>query len=122
MRDGSLGLSHFKLLKRLGCGDIGSVYLAELRGSHSHFAMKVRDLLRLLCLVEVRTALFLYFSSEFWVFQVSHVHLLSSPLLCNENLLKGFFHSVFLGDGQGLTCKPQEASSCTNRERDIAIS
>ncbi len=42
MRDGSLGLSHFKLLKRLGCGDIGSVYLAELRGSHSHFAMKVR--------------------------------------------------------------------------------
>jgi len=34
-------LSHFKLLKRLGCGDIGSVYLAELRGSRSHFAMKV---------------------------------------------------------------------------------
>ncbi|CAM6018170.1 unnamed protein product [Sphagnum balticum] len=33
VRDGSLGLSHFKLLKRLGCGDIGSVYLAELRGS-----------------------------------------------------------------------------------------
>jgi protein-serine/threonine kinase len=44
VRDGSLGLSHFKLLKRLGCGDIGSVYLAELRGSHSHFAMKVRSL------------------------------------------------------------------------------
>ncbi len=44
VRDGSLGLSHFKLLKRLGCGDIGSVYLAELRGSHSHFAMKVRYL------------------------------------------------------------------------------
>ncbi len=42
--DGSLGLSHFKLLKRLGCVDIGSVYLAELRGSHSHFAMKVRYL------------------------------------------------------------------------------
>ena len=41
IRDGALGLSHFKLLKRLGCGDIGSVYLAELRGSHSHFAMKV---------------------------------------------------------------------------------
>lgn len=41
VRDGALGLSHFKLLKRLGCGDIGSVYLAELRGSHSHFAMKV---------------------------------------------------------------------------------
>ncbi|KAG0611873.1 hypothetical protein M758_7G172200 [Ceratodon purpureus] len=43
VRDGALGLSHFKLLKRLGCGDIGSVYLAELRGSHSHFAMKVMD-------------------------------------------------------------------------------
>ena len=41
IRDGALGLSHFKLLRRLGCGDIGSVYLAELRGSHSHFAMKV---------------------------------------------------------------------------------
>ncbi|XP_024397418.1 serine/threonine-protein kinase D6PKL1 [Physcomitrium patens] len=43
IRDGALGLSHFKLLKRLGCGDIGSVYLAELRGGHSHFAMKVMD-------------------------------------------------------------------------------
>ncbi|KAJ7541752.1 hypothetical protein O6H91_10G074700 [Diphasiastrum complanatum] len=43
MRDGALGLSHFRLLKRLGCGDIGSVYLAELRGSSSCFAMKVMD-------------------------------------------------------------------------------
>eukprot|EP00246_Nothoceros_aenigmaticus_P017789 TRINITY_DN8934_c0_g1_i1.p1 TRINITY_DN8934_c0_g1~~TRINITY_DN8934_c0_g1_i1.p1 ORF type:complete len:517 (+),score=67.28 TRINITY_DN8934_c0_g1_i1:90-1553(+) len=43
MRDGNLGLSHFRLLKRLGCGDIGSVYLAELRGSNSFFAMKVMD-------------------------------------------------------------------------------
>jgi hypothetical protein len=102
VRDGSLGLSHFKLLKRLGCGDIGSVYLAELRGSHSHFAMKVRDLLLLLCLVEVRTALFLYFLLSFGFFK-SHM-CIPSPLLCNENLLKAFFHWVFLGDGQGLTC------------------
>lgn len=43
MRDGSLGLSHFKLHKRLGCGDIGSVYLSELSGSKCHFAMKVMD-------------------------------------------------------------------------------
>ncbi|KAL3690428.1 hypothetical protein R1sor_016737 [Riccia sorocarpa] len=42
-RDGSMGLSHFKLLKRLGCGDIGSVYLAELRASNCYFAMKVMD-------------------------------------------------------------------------------
>ncbi|KAH0969137.1 hypothetical protein GBA52_029009 [Prunus armeniaca] len=31
-KDGDLGLGHFRLLKKLGCGDIGSVYLAELRG------------------------------------------------------------------------------------------
>lgn len=42
-RDGSLGLSHFKLLRRLGCGDIGSVYLCELRGMDCYFAMKVMD-------------------------------------------------------------------------------
>ncbi|XP_010524437.1 PREDICTED: serine/threonine-protein kinase D6PK-like [Tarenaya hassleriana] len=42
-RDGILGMSHFKLLKRLGCGDIGSVYLSELSGTRSHFAMKVMD-------------------------------------------------------------------------------
>lgn len=42
-RDGILGMSHFKLLKRLGCGDIGSVYLSELTGTHSYFAMKVMD-------------------------------------------------------------------------------
>ncbi|CAA0818022.1 Serine/threonine-protein kinase D6PKL2 [Striga hermonthica] len=43
-RDGGvLGLSHFRLLKRLGCGDIGSVYLAELSGTGCHFAMKVMD-------------------------------------------------------------------------------
>ncbi|KAJ7529645.1 hypothetical protein O6H91_15G060200 [Diphasiastrum complanatum] len=43
VRDGPLGLNHFRLLKRVGCGDIGSVYLAELRGSKCHFAMKVMD-------------------------------------------------------------------------------
>lgn len=42
-RDGALGFDHFRLLKRLGCGDIGSVYLAELKGSSSYFAMKVMD-------------------------------------------------------------------------------
>lgn len=42
-KDGALGLTHFRLLKRLGCGDIGSVYLAELSGTKSYFAMKVMD-------------------------------------------------------------------------------
>ncbi|KAG5411454.1 hypothetical protein IGI04_007773 [Brassica rapa subsp. trilocularis] len=42
-RDGVLGLSHFRLLKRLGCGDIGSVYLSELSGTNCYFAMKVMD-------------------------------------------------------------------------------
>ncbi|CAL1409350.1 unnamed protein product [Linum trigynum] len=40
---GAMGLSNFRLLKRLGYGDIGSVYLVELRGTTSHFAMKVMD-------------------------------------------------------------------------------
>ncbi|CAH1443967.1 unnamed protein product [Lactuca virosa] len=42
-RDHDIGLSHFKLLKRLGYGDIGSVYLVELRGTNAFFAMKVMD-------------------------------------------------------------------------------
>ncbi|KAF2315444.1 hypothetical protein GH714_039270 [Hevea brasiliensis] len=42
-RDGILGMSHFRLLKQLGCGDIGSVYLSELSGTRSCFAMKVMD-------------------------------------------------------------------------------
>ncbi|KAF6145114.1 hypothetical protein GIB67_013465 [Kingdonia uniflora] len=42
-RDGVLGLNHFRLLKRLGCGDIGSVYLSELSGTKSYFAMKIMD-------------------------------------------------------------------------------
>ncbi len=40
-RDGAVGLNHFKLIRRLGCGDIGSVYLCELRGTSCYFAMKV---------------------------------------------------------------------------------
>uniref|UniRef100_A0A5B6ZZT8 non-specific serine/threonine protein kinase n=2 Tax=Davidia involucrata TaxID=16924 RepID=A0A5B6ZZT8_DAVIN len=43
VKDGVLGLSHFRLLKRLGCGDIGSVYLSELNGTKCYFAMKVMD-------------------------------------------------------------------------------
>lgn len=42
-RDGMLGLNHFKLLRSLGCGDIGSVYLSELNGTRTHFAMKIMD-------------------------------------------------------------------------------
>ncbi|XP_031393091.1 serine/threonine-protein kinase D6PK-like [Punica granatum] len=42
-RDEILGMSHFRLLKRLGCGDIGSVYLSELSGTRCYFAMKVMD-------------------------------------------------------------------------------
>ncbi|KAK1287380.1 Serine/threonine-protein kinase KIPK [Acorus calamus] len=40
---GMLGLRNFKLIKRLGCGDIGSVYLSELIGSGCFFALKVMD-------------------------------------------------------------------------------
>ncbi|KAL2536633.1 Protein kinase superfamily protein [Forsythia ovata] len=43
IRDGILGMSQFKLLRRLGCGDIGSVYLSELTGTRCFFAMKVMD-------------------------------------------------------------------------------
>ncbi|XP_057507676.1 serine/threonine-protein kinase RHS3-like [Actinidia eriantha] len=42
-KDSPIGLSHFRLLKRLGYGDIGSVYLVELRGTNTYFAMKVMD-------------------------------------------------------------------------------
>ncbi|KAJ4955689.1 hypothetical protein NE237_012472 [Protea cynaroides] len=42
-RDGMLGMSHFRLLKPLGGGDIGSVYLSELSGTRCFFAMKVMD-------------------------------------------------------------------------------
>ncbi|KAL3643298.1 Serine/threonine-protein kinase AGC1-7 [Castilleja foliolosa] len=42
-RESPLGLTNFRLLKRLGYGDIGSVYLVELRGTFTFFAMKVMD-------------------------------------------------------------------------------
>lgn len=45
---GGVGLTHFRFLQRLGSGDIGHVYLTELRradnsGSGCFFAMKVMD-------------------------------------------------------------------------------
>ncbi|GFY97808.1 protein kinase superfamily protein [Actinidia rufa] len=40
---GFLGLRHFNLLKKLGSGDIGTVYLAELIGTNCPFAIKVMD-------------------------------------------------------------------------------
>lgn len=43
MQNGALGLAHFNLLKKLGCGDIGTVYLAELIGTDCLFAIKVMD-------------------------------------------------------------------------------
>ncbi|XP_010486995.1 PREDICTED: serine/threonine-protein kinase AGC1-5-like [Camelina sativa] len=42
-RGPQIGLDNFRLLKRLGYGDIGSVYLADLRGTNAVFAMKVMD-------------------------------------------------------------------------------
>lgn len=42
-RDGMLEMKHFRLLRRLGCGDIGSVHLSELTGTKTYFAMKVMD-------------------------------------------------------------------------------
>lgn len=43
MQHGILSLRHFNLLKKLGCGDIGTVYLAELTGTNCLFAIKVMD-------------------------------------------------------------------------------
>uniref|UniRef100_A0A1E5V7J5 Protein kinase G11A n=1 Tax=Dichanthelium oligosanthes TaxID=888268 RepID=A0A1E5V7J5_9POAL len=52
-RDGPLAMGSFRLLRRLGCGDIGTVYLSELSGCSGNsnggaawpcwFAMKVMD-------------------------------------------------------------------------------
>ncbi|MBA0628204.1 hypothetical protein Godav_022969 [Gossypium davidsonii] len=42
-RKGDLDFKHFRVLRRLGCGDIGSVYLSELTGTQTYFAMKVMD-------------------------------------------------------------------------------
>ncbi|BAT85841.1 hypothetical protein LR48_Vigan03g240400 [Vigna angularis] len=43
MQHGVLSLRNFNLLKKLGCGDIGTVYLAELIGTSCLFAIKVMD-------------------------------------------------------------------------------
>ncbi|XP_044504857.1 serine/threonine-protein kinase D6PKL1 [Mangifera indica] len=43
MQQAALGLRHFNLLQKLGCGDIGTVYLAELIGTSCLFAIKVMD-------------------------------------------------------------------------------
>lgn len=43
LQHGVLSLRHFNLLKKLGCGDIGTVYLAELTGTNCLFAIKVMD-------------------------------------------------------------------------------
>ncbi|CAH1437861.1 unnamed protein product [Lactuca virosa] len=40
---GSLNLKNFKLIKKIGGGDLGTVYLTELIGSHCFFAMKIVD-------------------------------------------------------------------------------
>ncbi|CAM6094945.1 unnamed protein product [Calypogeia fissa] len=39
----SLGLSHFRPIKPLGCGDTGSVHLVELRSSAEFYAMKAME-------------------------------------------------------------------------------
>ncbi|KAK9669861.1 hypothetical protein RND81_13G159700 [Saponaria officinalis] len=43
IQNGKLSLKNFSLLKKLGCGDIGTVYLTELIGTNCLFAIKVMD-------------------------------------------------------------------------------
>lgn len=43
LQHGAVSLRHFNLLKKLGSGDIGTVYLAELIGTNCLFAIKVMD-------------------------------------------------------------------------------
>ncbi|CAN0928695.1 Protein kinase G11A, partial [Linum grandiflorum] len=40
---GVLELKHFKVLKKLGCGHISSVYMSELTSTRTYFAIKVVD-------------------------------------------------------------------------------
>ncbi|KAL2246712.1 serine/threonine-protein kinase D6PK [Sesamum indicum] len=42
-KNGSLESKNFRIFKRLGCGDIGTVHLAELIGTQTCFAIKVMD-------------------------------------------------------------------------------
>ncbi|KAL8483401.1 hypothetical protein ACS0TY_026194 [Phlomoides rotata] len=42
-QQGILGMKHFKLLRKIGGGDIGTVYLSELIGTSCLFAVKVMD-------------------------------------------------------------------------------
>ncbi|XP_039011746.1 serine/threonine-protein kinase D6PK-like [Hibiscus syriacus] len=42
-RKGDLDFKHFRVVRRLGCGDIGSVYQSVLTGTNTYFAMKVMD-------------------------------------------------------------------------------
>jgi len=42
-REGMLEMRHFRILKRLGSGDIGNVYPAELSGTRTSFAMKLMN-------------------------------------------------------------------------------
>ncbi|KEH24780.1 protein kinase PVPK-1 [Medicago truncatula] len=42
-REGMLEMRHFRILKRLGSGDIGNVYLAELSCTRTFFAMKLMN-------------------------------------------------------------------------------
>lgn len=41
--EGPFGLSNFRIIHKLGSGDIGSVYLAELKGTDCYFAIKAMD-------------------------------------------------------------------------------
>eukprot|EP00249_Psilotum_nudum_P036850 c8874_g1_i1 orf=275-1843(+) len=43
LKDGNIGLKNFKMLHQVGQGDIGSVYLTQLRGTDYTFAIKVMD-------------------------------------------------------------------------------
>ncbi|XP_057781945.1 serine/threonine-protein kinase KIPK1-like [Salvia miltiorrhiza] len=40
---GKLGMTHFKLLRKIGGGDIGTVYLSQLIGTSCLFAVKIMD-------------------------------------------------------------------------------
>ncbi|KAL3620175.1 Serine/threonine-protein kinase kipk2 [Castilleja foliolosa] len=42
-QNGSLSLRHFKMLRKIGGGDIGTVYLSELIGTRFLFAVKIMD-------------------------------------------------------------------------------